>query len=100
MQEVIITALIVWIGLATVIAGVVGKRNGRSPAFNATVIALVGYAAVTILLLVVLAPMAPSFVHNPIAAALPPVATAGALATVIAWILCFLRVAQIRKAAA
>lgn len=100
MQILVIGILIVWIGVSTVVARVVAGRNDRSAAFNATVVTAIGYVVITAILVMVLLPMVPPMVRDPVASLLPPIAIAGGVAAVIAWILSLASIGRARKARA
>lgn len=100
MEMIVIGLLIVWIAVSTLIARLVGSRNDRSPAFNATVVTAVGYVVVTGALVMTMVLMVPPMVRDPIGAVLPPISIAGAVAAVLAWILAFASVGRARKARA
>ncbi|MGX1100827.1 hypothetical protein [Amorphus sp. MBR-141] len=100
MEMLVIGLLICWIGVSTVVARLVATRNDRSAAFNATLVTVIGYGAVTAALVAVMLPMVPPMVRDPIASVLPPIAIAGAVAAVLAWILAFVSIGRARKAQA
>lgn len=96
MEGMIIGILVVWIAVSTLLAGLLA-RNSKSPAANATILAVGGYVVMTAALFALLSPTVPPLA-DPVQALLPPLAIAGGVAAVIVWILAFIRTGQVRKA--